>query len=125
MGHFDQNKVQAQLRKLQKFHFEIIMAMSGRLVSRLLIRPACMAPQARSMSGGPPPAMPTKDNIHPVYFKLKERQAKMKEVLHLPVHRKGGRADDVLRFFTYGLAVYVLISSFSVIYEMAYPPKNN
>merc|ERR1712142_414420 len=94
-----------------------IMAFSGRLVSRLLLRPS-----ARRMSGVAADS-PAKADVHPVYFKLKEKQAKMKENLHLPVHRKGGRTDDMLRFATYALAGLVLIQSVSIIYDMAVPKK--
>merc|ERR1712042_116203 len=98
-----------------------IMAFSGRLVSRLLLRPA-----TRPMSGAAAVNdSPAKADVHPVYFKLKERQARMKENLHLPVHRKGGKTDDSLRYFTYALAAYAVFATGSMIYEMAYPPKKN
>jgi len=67
--------------------------------------------------------MPAKEDIHPNYFKLKDKQAKMKENMHLPVHRKGGQMDDICRWLTYALAAYVMVESVKVIYILAYPQK--
>jgi len=97
------------------------MAFYGRLASasnRFLLRPVG-ARQATDMAG----KMPARADIHPNYFKLKETQAKFKENLHLPVHRKGGRNDDIMRYITYAIAGYVAINSVLVIYELSYPPK--
>merc|ERR1712026_128197 len=61
--------------------------------------------------------------VHPVYFKLKEKQAAMKGGMNVPVHLKGGSKDRVLFNFTVALALYCFANTLSTIYTMSYPPK--